>query len=234
MDSHDFHFKHPTTIQVSGLTLCGKTRLVRRILEEQLIQPFATRIIWVYSEWQPDYDMIREQYPSIEFEKGWRDEIFDSLSLEQRNILVLDDQMGVVSSSKSVADLFNRGSHHRNLTVIYLVQYNNQGKIRVYQGIIDVYNQGKSQRTISLYSHYSVVFRNGQDASQFRTMAHQICLSDGQWLGDAFTVATFKPYGYLVMDHHPSTPDDQTVSTNILPGEPLTYYIMNNSKFRRY
>ena len=70
MDPLDFHFKHPTTIQVSRLTRCGKTRLVRRILEEQLIQPFATRIIWVYSEWQPDYDMIREQYPGIEFENG--------------------------------------------------------------------------------------------------------------------------------------------------------------------
>ena len=57
----DFYFKHPTTIQVSGPTRCGKTRFVRCILEEQLIQPFATRIIWVFSEWQPDYDIIRER-----------------------------------------------------------------------------------------------------------------------------------------------------------------------------
>ena len=75
MDFLDFHFKHPTTIQVSGRTRCGKTRLVQRILEEQLIQLFATRIIWVYGEWQPDYDLIRERYPGIEFEKAWRDEI---------------------------------------------------------------------------------------------------------------------------------------------------------------
>ena len=80
--------------------------------------------------------MIRERYPGIEFEKGRRNEIFDSLSPEQRNILVLDDQMGVASSSTSVADLFTKGSQNRNLTVIYLVQ--------------NVYNQGKSQRTISL------------------------------------------------------------------------------------
>ena len=83
--------------------------------------------------------MIREPYPGIEFEKGWRDEICDSLSPEQRNILVLDDQMGVASSSTSVADLFTKKSHDRNLTVIYLVQ--------------NVNNQGKSQRTISLNSH---------------------------------------------------------------------------------
>ena len=77
MDSLDFHFKHLTTIQVFWPTRCGKTRLVRRILEEQIIQPFITRIIWVYREWQPDYDMIRERYPGTEFDNGWRDEIFD-------------------------------------------------------------------------------------------------------------------------------------------------------------
>ena len=160
MDPLDFYFKHPTTIQVSEPTRCGKTRFERRIIEEQLIQPFATRIIWEFSELQQDYDMIRERYPSIEFEKGWRDEIFDSLSPEQCNILVLDDQMGVASSSTSVADLFTKGSHHRNLTVIYLVQ--------------NVYNQGKRMRTISLNSHYSVVFRNGRDASQFRRRAKYV------------------------------------------------------------
>ena len=66
--------------------------------------------------------MIRELYPGIEFEKGWRDDIFDSVTLEQSNILVLGDQMGVASSSNSVFDLFTNGSPNRNLTVIYLVQ----------------------------------------------------------------------------------------------------------------
>ena len=80
--------------------------------------------------------MIREQNPGREFEKEWRDEIFDSLGPEQSNILVLDDQMGVASSSTSVADLVTKGSHHRYLTVIYLVR--------------NVNNHGKSQRTIAL------------------------------------------------------------------------------------
>ena len=119
-----------------------------------------------------------------------------------------------------MVDLFTKGSHHRNLTVIYLVQ--------------NVYNQGKSQRTISLNSHYSVVFRNGWDASQFRTMAYQICPSDGQWLVDAFTDATSKTYRYLVLDHHPSTPEDQTVVTNIFSGEQLIYYINSYTQVKRH
>ena len=111
----------------------------------------------MFSEWHPYYDMIREQNPGIEFEKVWRDELFDSLSPEQQNIMVLDDPMGVASSSTSVADLFTKRSHCKNLIIIYLVQ--------------NVYNQCKSKTIISLNSHYRVVFRNGRDASQFRTMA---------------------------------------------------------------
>ena len=61
-----------------------------------------------------------------------------------------------------------------------------------------------------------MVFRNKRDASQFRTMAYQICPNDEKWLVDSFTNAIFKPYGYLVLDHHSSTPEDQTVVTNIL------------------
>ena len=66
--------------------------------------------------------MIRERYTSIEFEKKWCDEIFDSLSSVQRNILVLYDKMGIASSSASMADLFTKGSHNKKLTVIYMVQ----------------------------------------------------------------------------------------------------------------
>ena len=59
----------------------------------------------------------------------------------------------------------------------------------------NVYNQGKSQMTISLNSHYSVVFGNGRDASHFRTMAYAKCPNDGKYLVDSLTDATSKPYG---------------------------------------
>jgi hypothetical protein len=66
----DFYFKHPTTIQISGPPGCGKTFFVLRILQELLILPFPTRIIWVYSEWQSDYDRVRETFPHTEFIEG--------------------------------------------------------------------------------------------------------------------------------------------------------------------
>ena len=131
--------------------------------------------------------------------------------------MVLDDQINVASSSKSVADLFIKGAHHQNFTLIYLMQ--------------KVYNQNLSQKTISHNSHYRVLFRDGRDASQFPTMAYEICFSNGQWLVDAVKDATSKLYKYLIRDHHPSTPVNQTVDKNILCGTPLSYFIKNYSTY---
>ena len=52
--TYDVPFKHPCSILVLGPTGCGKTILVRRLIEplEQLIEPPPQRIIWVYSELQ--------------------------------------------------------------------------------------------------------------------------------------------------------------------------------------
>ena len=67
--------------------------------------------------------------------------------------------MGEESDTKSLANLFTKGSH-RNVTILYLVQ--NQ------------FDQNTSSRTVSLNSHSIVVFRNLKDESKFRTMAAQI------------------------------------------------------------
>ena len=210
MSSLDFSFKHPTSIQVSGPTQCGKTRLVLRILEHQLIQPFPTRIIWVFSEPQPDYIEAARMYPHIEFERGWNDDIYDRITPSERNLLIVDDQMEEAGSSKTLQNLFTKGSHHRNLTIMYLLQ--------------NMYNAGTSQRTVSLNTHYNVVFKNPRDARQFRCLASQMHPANFYWLINAFDDATSKPHGYLVLDHHPKSEDDERVVTNILPGEDLTYY----------
>ena len=121
--------------------------------------------------------------------------------------------------SKSLSNLFTKGSHHRNLTLKYLVQ--------------NVYNQSKAQRTVSLNSHYNVEFRNKRDASQFRTLATQMCPGDWNWLFNAFEDVTRQPYGYMVFDHHPASSSDEAVLTNIFPGDTLTYYCRGPSTITR-
>ena len=179
MSSIELHFKYPATILLSGSTGCGKTRFVRRILKERLIEPFPTRLIWVYGEWQEDYDLVKTTYIEIEFVQGYSNDIYGSLEPSDRNLLILDDKIGEASDTKSLANLFIKGSHHRNVTILDLEQ--------------NLFDQGKCSRTVSLNSQYIVVFRNLRDQSQFKTMAAQILPENSQRLMDAYGDAAGKP-----------------------------------------
>ena len=54
--------------------------------------------------------------------------------------------MSETSNTKSLENLVTKGSHRRNVIILYLVQ--------------NMFDHGKSSRTESLYSNYTVVFRN--------------------------------------------------------------------------
>ena len=89
--------------------------------------------------------------PHIEFVKGIptaleQDSYFD---VNKRNLIVFDDQMIDASKDKRIVNLFTRGSHHRNLSVIYIMQ--------------NLFHQGKGSRSISLNSHYLVLFTTGRN-----------------------------------------------------------------------
>lgn len=215
-DFDNLKFIHPSTIQVSGPTGCGKTRFVLNLLNERMIEPFPERLIWVYSEWQPDYDTLKENFSNMEFVRGFSEDLYDSILPKERNLLVLDDQMSEASDSKTLARLFTKGSHHRNLTVIYLVQ--------------NLYDQGKSSRTVSLNTHYIVIFKNKRDGSQFRKLAQQLKPNNSGWLIAAFENATKDRYGYLVIDNHPRARECLRFRTNIFNGECPAFYADYNDR----
>ena len=127
--------------------------------------------------------------------------------------------MGEASDTKSLANLFPKGSHHRNVTILYLVQ--------------NMFDQGKSSRTVSLNSHYIVVFRNLRDQSQFSTMAAQILPKNSQWLMDAYADATSKPYGYLVIDNSPHCDPIFRIRTNMFHGDLPTVYCDRKAVYKR-
>jgi len=53
--------RHPTTVLVAGPTGCGKTEFVYKLLTtREAIQPTPQRIIFIYSEWQPAYDRMKQ------------------------------------------------------------------------------------------------------------------------------------------------------------------------------
>ena len=74
-----------------------------------MINPTPARVVWSYKIWQPIYDEMKKTKCADVFVKGIPKDLKDCL-------LIIDDQMG--ESEMDVRNLFTRGSHHKNITVI--------------------------------------------------------------------------------------------------------------------
>ena len=145
--------------------------------------------------------------PTIEFVKGIPEYLENDsyLDVNIRNLIVIDDQMIEAGKDNRIVNLFTKGSHHRNLSVIYIVQ--------------NLFHQGKLNRSLSLNSHYLVLFNNPRDKQQILTLAKQMYLSETAWFIKKYEEAVRRPFGYLFVDLRPTTPDRCRLRTNVLPGE---------------
>ena len=116
---------------------------------------------------------------------------------------------------KDVMRLFTKGSHHRNISVIHIVQ--------------NLFGKNKDHRTISLNAHYLVVFKNPRDNSQIMHLAKQICPGESNYVKEAFALATREPHGYLLVDLKQTTPDALRLRGHIFPEEEREVYVRKNA-----
>ena len=199
-----FKFQHPCSIVLSGPSGCGKSVLTKQIICEDLIEESPERIIWCYGQYQPLYDGIKKTLPHIEFVKGIPDFLEQDWYLNPgvRNCIVLDDLMGDAKKDERVSNLFIRGSHHRNLTVLYLTQ--------------NLFPQGKACRDIGLNTKYLLLFNNPTDKAQVMTLARRIYPTNTHIFASAYEQAVTKPYGHLLIDLRATTSDHERLKPNIL------------------
>ena len=206
-----FQLLHPFTALVTGMTGSGKTVWVQKLLEHagQVIQPPPQRIVWSYSQWQPAYDQMLKNIPGIEFVKGIPHDLDEDWYFNSKinNLMVIDDQMTETSNDKRILNLFTKGSHHRNLSVIFLLQ--------------NVYFQGKIMRTLSLNAAYLVLFKNPRDKLQMMTLGKQMYPGKTEQFLQKYEAAVQRPYGYLFVDLKPNTADECRLRTNVLPDDAL-------------
>jgi len=121
--------------------------------------------------------------PNIEFVKEIpsdleHDTFFD---INKRNLMVNDDQMDNAGGDNQIVNLFTRGSHHRNLSVVYIVQ--------------NLFYQGKGSRSISLNSHYLALFKNPRDKLQILTLAKQMYPGHTDLFIKLYNEAVRRPFG---------------------------------------
>ena len=199
-----FTMKHPFTAVVTGPTSSGKSYFVAKLLQQarSRIEPPPQRVLWFFKRWQKLYDVIKATvYPRVDFIRDIpldleKDSFIDP---NVRNLIVLDDLMSTLSKDPRINDLFTEGSHHRNLSVIAINQ-------NLY------YSKDPTQRR---NCHYMVLFKNPVDKQPTMTLARQMHPENPGILLRHFDRATDRPYGYLLIDLKPTTPDHLRLKSNV-------------------
>ena len=175
-----------------------------------MFDPSPSKVMYCYGIWTTLYDQIEKELPFVEFHEGVPNmEDIRAFTNGSHCLVILDDLMAEVSKSTQVQQLFTLGSHHLNVSICYLLQ--------------NLYMSGKSSRTISLNTHITILMKNPRGKSQISTLAQQTGL--GRVLVEAFTDATVKKYGYLLVDLSPHTEEELRLVTSIFPDEDIVVYI---------
>lgn len=166
-------------MMVCGPSGCGKSTFIVNLIKNQnLISKEMDRIVWCYAE--------KNALPlidNIEFIEGLPDDFITNA--DENTLIILDDLM-LESSNKKVCELFTKGSHHRNLSVILVTQ--------------NIFHKGSYSRDISLNSKYIVMFKNPRDKLQFMYLARQVYPENSRALIDVYNECTQQAHGYLLID----------------------------------
>ena len=192
----DPRLQGPFTCLVAGPTGCGKTQLIFKLIENtaQLITPTVHNIVYCYGQWQKDFKKYDNK---VNFHEGLipREQIFPVNSQEsstQHTLLIIDDLLGKEDTSL-VRDIFIKGSHHNNISVIFVTQ--------------NLFLPHKDYRTLSLNTHYLVIFKNPRDMTA------------------VYNRETSDRHSYLLLDFKQSTPELMRVRDSITTPWKTTVFV---------
>ncbi|KAL6433564.1 hypothetical protein ACFW04_006567 [Cataglyphis niger] len=218
----DVRWKHLWTSIVCGPMGCGKTIFVKTFFRHltTMLDVRFERILFYYAE-KNEYannTMVKSKKNIIKFHKGLpcpedysNDPLFPKL-------VIIDDLMRKSSSCDAIVDLFTKGSHHKNLSVILISQ--------------NLFHQRRGQRDISLNANYIIVLKNPRDRAQIH-LARQVYPDDSKFMEEAYYDATSRPHEYLLLDLKQSTSDEYRFRTCIFPDDTWHYaYVPRRSSNR--
>lgn len=193
----------------AGPTLAGKSSLIIDLINNipnGSIVPEIKKVIWCHAEVNAHPKGI--SFENILYKNGIPEEFENKENIP--TLIVLDDFMLEASSSAQICELFTKGSHHRNLSVILITQ--------------NIFHRGSFSRDISLNSKYLVVFKNPRDRSQFLHLARQLYPENPSELVKVYKEATSLPHGYLLIDLAQETPEALRFRTQIFNGNFTVVY----------
>jgi hypothetical protein len=163
---------------------------------EQLCDVGFENIVWCHSENNAPHHL-----KNVTFVKGVLD--FEN----PENVptpIVLDNLMDSAYSTK-VSQLFTKGSHHRNISVVLITQ--------------NLFHQVPGSRDISLNSKYIVVFKNPRDKTQIVHLPRQVYPDNISSFHKKYLNICKDPNSYLFLDFTQSINSLLRFRTKIFSGE---------------
>lgn len=181
--------EHPFSLLLSGPSGSGKSWFTCELLSNlhDNIDTEINKVYWCYAEAnaKPSFNC---HSISDKIDDTYHMGIPESFENEQNVpiLVILDDLMNETGREVQVSELFTRGSHHRNISVILITQ--------------NIFHRGAHTRDISLNAKYIVLFKNPRDQAQFQHLARQIYPNNSSTLTRVYKDATEKPHTYLFID----------------------------------
>ena len=214
IDSNFLKFAPNSTICFCGPSGCGKSTLVFNILKErnELFSSPPVKILYCYNIYQTLFDEMKDTLHNVSFLGGLPtiDEIHNFCD-KNHNIVVIDDLSHKLVMNPDLEVAFTQLCHHWNLSIIFVLH--------------NLYQQGKCSRTIALNTKYLLIFKSPRDNNQIIMLAKQAYPHKSQYVMESYCNATSDPFGYLLFDFTPHTPDELRLRSNILPHEIMSIYI---------
>ena len=182
---------------IFGQTGAGKTHFILNVIKNKLVHPFPNKLYYMYNveqEFMKTWNTTEHQ--PIKFIKGLD---FEQLDTSEPSLLVVDDL--VLSTNKTVAEMFILGSHHKQISLFYITQ--------------NLFPNDPIFRIMSANAHYYILFHCQRHFRQVHTLARQIYVGeDLKRIINAYKRASEKPRGFIVLSFSPLLPQELTVVTD--------------------
>lgn len=182
---------------IFGATGAGKTHFMLEVIQQRLIHPFPKKLFYMYNVEQDFMKTWNEaETQPIIFIKGLD---FKRLDTSEPSLLIIDDL--ILSTDKTVAEMFILGSHHKKISLFFLTQ--------------NLFPNCPIFRTMSANAHYYVIFHNQRHFRQVHTLARQIFVGEElKRITNAYKRASEKPRGFIVLSFSPLLPQEVIVVTD--------------------
>ena len=209
----DARIEHPFLMLVCGATQSGKTHFVLELLQQshRLIDKPLGNVVWFYGQITEAIRKHQSQY-NITFVEDIPSSFDDYIDDDKNNLFIFDDLMEQASNNKNITKLLTKESHHRNISVIFIMQ--------------DLYYNGSERKTLLRNCQYLVLFANPMDMTAVYSIASRMVPKQVPSFLKIFEVVTSTPHGYLFIDGKQNSPNQARFRTDIFKPYQRVYQLL--------